>query len=170
MGARIERNRKGEFRLRLPAPERDALRAMPDQLRTLLTEQPDDPSLYRLFPVAYQDDPARDEEYRRLMHDELLEQHLTSLGVMQETVDADRLTEEQAVAWLSAMNDLRLVLGTRLDVSEETYEGDIDQDDPRFPQLAMYSYLGFLEEQLVAALAAALPRGDRLSPGDPDGG
>jgi hypothetical protein len=170
MSARIERNRKGELRLRLPAPERDALRAMPDQLRTLLTEQPDDPSLYRLFPVAYQDDPARDEEYRRLMHDELLEQHLTSLRIMQETVDSDRLTEEQAVAWLSAMNDLRLVLGTRLDVSEETYEGDIDQDDPRFPQLAMYSYLGYLEEQLVEALAAALPRGDRLSPGDPDGG
>jgi hypothetical protein len=73
---RIERNRKGEFRIRLPGPERDALRALPDQLRTMLTEQPDDPSLKRLFPVAYQDDPARDEEYRRLMHDELLEQHL----------------------------------------------------------------------------------------------
>lgn len=159
MSARIERNRKGEFRLRLPKAERDALRAMPDQLRTLLSEQPDDPSLFRLFPSAYQDDPARDEEYRRLMHDELLEQHLTSLRIMQETVDADRLTEEQAASWLSAMNDLRLVLGTRLDVTEDMYEEDIDQEDPRFPSLAMYSYLGFLEEQLVEALAAALPDG-----------
>jgi hypothetical protein len=76
---------------------------------------------------------------------------------MQETVNADRLTEEQAVAWLSAMNDLRLVLGTRLDVTEDTYEEDIDQEDPRFPSLAMYSYLGFLQEQLVEALAGALP-------------
>src|SRR5690242_5644995 len=112
--SRIERNRKGEFRLRLPADERQALRAMPDQLRTLLVESPGDPSLHRLFPTAYQDDSEREEEYRELMRDELLEQHLSSLRIMEETVDADRLTEEQAVAWLSALNDLRLVLGTRL--------------------------------------------------------
>ena len=157
MSGRIERNRKGEFRLRLPAAERDALRSMPDQLRSLLADAPGDRSLYRLFPNAYEDDPERDEEYRRLMHDELLEQHLSSLRIMQESVDADRLTEEQALAWLSALNDLRLVLGTRLDVTEETYEQDIDENDPRFPSLAMYSYLGFLEEQLIQALSSALP-------------
>jgi hypothetical protein len=158
--SRIERNRKGEFRLRLPADERKALRAMPDQLRTLLVESPSDPSLHRLFPTAYQDDPEREEEYRELMRDELLEQHLSSLRVMEETVDADRLTEEQAVAWLSALNDLRLVLGTRLDVTEDTYAEQVDDRDPRFPSLAMYSYLGFLEEQLVEALSRALP--DRM--------
>ena len=157
MSGRIERNRKGEFRLRLPASERQALRAMPDQLRTLLTESPDDPSLHRLFPPAYREDPEREEEYRELMRGELLEQHLSSLRVMEETVDADRLTEEQAVAWLSALNDLRLVLGTRLDVTEDMYREDIDERDPRFPSLAMYSYLGFLEEQLVDALSSALP-------------
>jgi hypothetical protein len=157
VSGRIERTRKGEFRLRLPAAEREALRAMPDQLRTLLVESPDDPTLHRLFPRAYQDDPELEEEYRRLMRDELLEQHLSSLRVMEETVDADRLTEEQAVAWLSALNDLRLVLGTRLDVSEDTYGEEVDERDPRFPALAMYSYLGFLQEQLVEALSSALP-------------
>jgi hypothetical protein len=157
VSGRIERNRRGEFRLRLAAAEREALRAMPDQLRSLLVESPEDPTLHRLFPRAYQDDPEREEEYRGLMRDELLEQHLSALRVMEETVDADRLTEEQAVAWLSALNDLRLVLGTRLDVSEDTYGEEIDERDPRFPSLAMYSYLGFLEEQLVEALASALP-------------
>ena len=157
LSRRIQRTRKGELRLRLPAAERDVLRAVPDQLRTLLTEQPDDPSLYRLFPAAYRDDPEREEEYRGLMHDELLEHHLTSLRVMRETVDADRLTEEQAAAWLSAMNDLRLVLGTRLEVTEENHVEEIDPGDPRAASLAMYSYLGFLEEQLVEALAEALP-------------
>ena len=157
MSGRIERNRKGEFRLRLPTSEREALRAMPDQLRTLLVESPGDDSLRRLFPPAYQEDPDREEEYRELMRDELLEQHLSSLRIMEETVDADRLTEEQAVAWLSALNDLRLVLGTRLDVTEDTYAEEIDEQDPRFPSLAMYSYLGFLEEQLVDALSSALP-------------
>jgi hypothetical protein len=157
MSRRIERTRRGELRLRLPAAERDALRSVPDQLRTLLTDQPDDPSLYRLFPAAYGDDPELEEEYRGLMHDELLEHHLTSLRVMRETVDADRLTEEQAAAWLSAMNDLRLVLGTRLEVTDEDHPEGIDPDDPRAASLAMYSYLGFLEEQLVEALAEALP-------------
>jgi hypothetical protein len=157
VSGRIERNRRGEFRLRLPAAEREALRAMPDQLQSLLVESPDDPTLHRLFPRAYQDDPEREEEYRGLMRDELLEQHLSSLRVMEETVDADRLTEEQAVAWLSALNDLRLVLGTRLDVSEDTYGEEVDERDPRFPALAMYSYLGFLQEQLVQALSSALP-------------
>jgi Domain of unknown function (DUF2017) len=157
VSGRIERSRKGEFRLRLPTGEREALRAMPDQLRTLLVESPDDPTLHRLFPTAYQDDPELDQEYRELMRDELLEQHLSSLRVMEETVDADRLTEEQAVAWLSALNDLRLVLGTRLDVTEDTYAEEVDERDPRFPSLAMYSYLGFLEEQLVVALSSALP-------------
>jgi Domain of unknown function (DUF2017) len=157
VSGRIERTRKGEFRLRLPSNEREALRAMPDQLRTLLSESPGDPTLFRLFPTAYKDDPEHEEEYRRLMHDELLEQHLSSLRVMEETVDADRLTEEQALAWLSALNDLRLALGTRLDVTEDTYAEEVDEHDPRFPSLSMYAYLGFLEEQLVAALASALP-------------
>jgi hypothetical protein len=157
VSGRIERTRKGEFRLRLPAAERDALRAMPDQLRTLLVQSPGDPTLHRLFPTAYQDDPELEEEYRGLMRDDLLEQHLSSLRVMEETVDADRLTEEQAVAWLSALNDLRLVLGTRLDVTEDTYGEEIEERDPRFPSLAMYSYLGYLEEQLVEALSSALP-------------
>jgi Domain of unknown function (DUF2017) len=156
VSGRIDRTRKGEFRLRLPAAEREALRAMPDQLRTLLVEAPGDPTLRRLFPTAYKDDPEREQEYRELMRDELLEQRLSSLRVMEDTVDADRLTEEQAVAWLSALNDLRLVLGTRLDVTEDTYAEEIDERDPRFPSLAMYSYLGFLEEQLVEALASAL--------------
>ena len=61
MSRRIERTRKGELRLRLPAAERDALRSVPDQLRTLLTQQPEDPSLYRLFPAAYGDDPELEE-------------------------------------------------------------------------------------------------------------
>ena len=157
MSGRIERTRKGAFRLRLPSNEREALRVMPDQLRSLLAESPGDPTLFRLFPTAYQDDAEREEEYRQLMHDELLEQHLASLRVLEETVDADRLTEEQAVAWLSALNDLRLVLGTRLEVTEDTYAEEIDERDPRFPSLSMYAYLGFLQEQLVEALSSALP-------------
>ena len=42
------------------------------------------------------------------------------------------------------------MLGTQLDVTEEL--DDIDPDDPRAPGLAVYAYLGWLEEDVVAAL------------------
>ena len=52
---RIERTRTGDIRLRLPRDERALLRSLPAQLRRLLVEAPDDPSLERLFPPAYDD-------------------------------------------------------------------------------------------------------------------
>jgi len=60
-------------------------------------------------------------------------------------------------AWLAALNDLRLVLGTRLDVTEEMYERGVPEDDPRAASFAIYAYLGWLEEQVVDAMAASLP-------------
>ena len=77
---------------------------MPDQLRRLLLEAPGDPTLRRLSsPPPTRTTRSASRSTGRLMRDELLEQHLSSLRVMEETVDADRLTEEQALAWLSAL-------------------------------------------------------------------
>src|ERR671937_127775 len=99
---RIERTRGGDIRLRLPREERDLLRSLPAQLRRLLVEAPDDPSLERLFPPAY-DDAESEQEYRRLMGDELLEGRRRALRVVEQTLDQDRLTKEQAGAWLTAL-------------------------------------------------------------------
>src|SRR5207237_7402084 len=142
---RIARTPRGDFELRIPEGERDILRSLPGQLRELLTN--DDPALERLFPPAYPDDPARNEEYDGMVRAELTAARLTSIDVMEATIDADRLDEDQMVAWLGAINDLRLVLGTRLDVTEEMYEQEMAEDDPRLPGFALYSYLGWLEEQ-----------------------
>jgi hypothetical protein len=147
----VDRTRGGRFRLGLTDEEREVLRALPGQLRELLDT--DDPSLRRLHPPAYQDDPERDAEYRRLVRDDLLRQRLQSLEVMEATIDAGTLDEEQLTAWLGAINDVRLVLGTRLDVTEEMYEEGIPPEDPRAATFALYQYLGWLEEQVVAALA-----------------
>ncbi len=116
----------------------------------------DDPALTRLFPPAYQDDPVRDEEYSRLVHDDLLAGKLSSVGIMEATIDADRVDEEQLTAWLGAINDLRLIMGSRLGVTEEMYERDLARDDPRTPQFALFTYLGWLEEQVVQALASGI--------------
>ncbi len=71
---------------------------------------------------------------------------------MYDTIDARRLDESQLNAWMSAVNDLRLVLGTRLDVSEET-DLVAEADDPDGPLLALYAYLGYLLESIVEAIA-----------------
>lgn len=152
---RIERQRDGTFRLQLPAEERDVLRTLPLQLRDLLAT--DDPSLVRLFPPAYADDRDADDEFGALVRDELRQGRIDALRVAEETVDAEQLDEAQLTAWLNALESLRLVLGTQLDVTEETYTNDLDPSDPSAPALALYGYLSWLQEQAVEALTAGLP-------------
>lgn len=154
-GNRIERDRKGGYRLRLPAEERELLRSLPGQLREVLKAE--DPSLRRLFPPAYTDDTEADDEFRRLMRDELLEGKLAALLVVEQTAGADHLTGEQLDGWLGALESLRLYLGTQLDVTEQTYEEELDPDDPKAPALALYGYLSWLQEQAVEALSSGLP-------------
>lgn len=152
---RIERTRSGEIRLRLPARERELLRALPGQLRELFSDE--DPSLARLFPPAYVDDSDADAEYDRLVRDELVAGKLAALAVVEETAGAERLDEEQLAAWIGALNDLRLVLGTRLGVTEGTYAAALDPRAPNAQELALFGYLTWLQEQAVEVLAGTLP-------------
>lgn len=128
------------------------LRSLPAQVRHLIAT--DDPSVRRLFPPAYAEDPKEEAEYRRLMGDQLLESHQASMRILEETVDADHLDDDQAQAWLGALNDFRLVLGTSLDVTE-TFE-QLPATDPRAPAMATYAYLSMLQDWLVEALAGDL--------------
>jgi hypothetical protein len=155
IGRRIKRSRKGRYRLELSADERTILKQLVTQLEELLGVQSfgvEDPSLRRLFPPAYTDEPEAEEEYRQLMHDDLLESHRAALGTMTTTLDATELDGEQLLGWLSAINNLRLVLGTKLDVQEND-QIEIDPDEPDAPVRAVYFYLSALEEEVVEALA-----------------
>jgi hypothetical protein len=146
----VTRTRDGDYRLRLSAEERDVLRSLPSQLRQLLDN--DDPALMRLFPPAYSEDPEHEVEYRRLMKDELLNRRLESLALVEETVDAERLTEEQLHVWMRVINDLRLVLGTMLDVQEDDDPEEIDPQAPEAPMLGLYWYLSALLQTIIEAL------------------
>ena len=151
----IKRDRKrGGYTLNLPPEERALLRSLPAQFREVL--QTDDPSLRRIFPPAYTDDDDANDEFQRLMREELLEGKLAALAIVEETAAADHLTGEQLEGWLGALESLRLFLGTQLDVSEETYAIELDPDDPSAPALALYSYLSWLQEQAVEALSSSL--------------
>ena len=157
LGRRLRRTRGGQYQLRLSRAERDLLRSLPGQVRELIeSTDPADPSVRRLFPPAYRDEDENEAEadYQNLVHGDLLEHHRQALTVMEETIDADRLDEGQVVSWLSALNELRLVLGTNLDVSDDLEP--VGTSDPRAPGLALYGYLSWLEEQVVEALETTL--------------
>jgi hypothetical protein len=152
---RVSRTHDGAYELNLPAAERALVANLVEQLQELLSATTDDPSVRRLFPTAYNEDPERDREYQQLVRDELLERRLAALATVEATAEAQRVDEEQLSGWLTALNDLRLVLGTRLDVSEDLAE--IEADDPDAPAHAVYDYLGYLVSEVVDALAGGLP-------------
>ncbi|HEX2045190.1 MAG TPA: DUF2017 family protein [Gaiellaceae bacterium] len=153
----VERTPAGEFRLRLSGEERRLLRELPGSLRSLLDDEPRDPSLRRLFPPAYEADEDAEAEYRALVRDELLEGRRAALATLERTAESEVLAEEELHAWLGALNDLRLVLGTRLGVTEETYVEELDPADPRAHELAVYGYLTWLQDELVSAAADVFP-------------
>lgn len=149
---RIKRLRGGRFSIRIPEGERALLKSLPGQVEELMGT--DDPSLTRLFPPAYGGEhEAMEHEYQRFMRDDLEASHRRSLGVLAATADCEELDAEQMGEWMSALNSIRLVLGTRIDISEEMSMAPIDEDDPDAQLLAIYHYLSWLQEQVVEALA-----------------
>ena len=152
---RIERTSTGRYAIRLPDPERELLADLVEQLRDLLLVTTDDPTLRRLFPTAYPDDAGRDQEYQQLVRDELLEKRLAALATVEATADAEDVDEPTLTAWMTALNDLRLVLGTRLDVSEG--DEDLEPSDPEASAHLVYHYLSLLVGEAVDALERDLP-------------
>jgi hypothetical protein len=136
--------------LRLDVHERLLLSDLLDELERLL-DDPDDPELRRLFRPAYSD-RIDDEQYRSLVHDQLVSGRSKALATVRETLAGETLDLEQADQWLRALNDMRLVLGTRWDVTEQLDYGKLDLNEPRGRELAIYGYLSWLQEQLVEAL------------------
>lgn len=152
LGRRIKRSRRGGVELRLPDEEREFLRTLAPDMRELLGT-PDDPAVGRLFPPAYTDDDDHQTAYRLLAGTELMESHLAALDALEAAAGADHLDDEQAHAWMRALNEVRLVLGTRLDVTEEGTERPTSRDDPRLPGFAAYDYLSELQAELIDALS-----------------
>jgi Domain of unknown function (DUF2017) len=148
----MKRAADGSVELQLSREERALLVGLAAELRSQLEGETADPSLRRLFPPAY-DDEGEERAYRELMGGELLDGRREALELLARTAEQKRLSAEEADGWLRALNDLRLVLGTRLDVQEDTLLEELRPDDPRAHGLAVYGYLSWIQEQLVAALS-----------------
>jgi hypothetical protein len=143
--------RQGRYVLKLDERERELLRQLLAELRGLLALGPADSRVRRLYPAAYADDAEKEEEYRRLTLDELTAGRLANVDVVEQTIDAELLSEEQLTAWMQAVNSLRLVLGTMLDITDDDQELAFDPSDPDARTQALYGYLGGLLDEIVDA-------------------
>jgi hypothetical protein len=156
MRDRIRRRGVGSYEVRLRRNEQAVVAELVRQLREQLLQSTDEPHLRRLFPPAYANDPERDAGYQVLTRDEMLEGRLAALDVVDRTLDgAHELDETELTAWMTTLNSLRLVIGTRLDVDEELPE--LDESDPLAPEYAVYEFLGWLLAQVVDTLTSELP-------------
>jgi hypothetical protein len=171
---RVRRDRDG-YGIRLPEAERALLAHLPGQLAISLTEISSDGAvpdgLERLFPHAHPIDRDAESRFVEATREDLVSHHRESLELVARTSSATHLTEDEADAWLSAINTLRLAIGTRLDITEEHRE--VLESDPAYADWICYQYLSYLEGELVEAMMGALPpprpgAGDDL-PEDPWG-
>ena len=126
---------------------------------------PRDPALDRIFPTANREDDQLAAEFRRLTEDGLRARKAanltTAIHALSEVGDQKvSLLPEQALALLVALTDVRLVLGERLglkqdsdlELLEEQVSG-LSEDDPAVYALAVYDFLTWLQETLAHALA-----------------
>ncbi|MFD7322722.1 DUF2017 domain-containing protein [Streptomyces sp. NPDC059875] len=133
------------------------------------SEPPSDPALKRLFPDAYGDEDeelrAAAADFRRYTENDLRARKREDALAVIRSLDALvssgeggailKLTADESRAWLGALNDLRLTIGTRLEVTDEDESGDLyrlPDSDPRKPMVMAYLWLGALQESLVETL------------------
>ena len=119
---------------------------------------PDDPVLARLLPDAYQDDPEAAGEFRKYTESSLREVKKYFAQTLLDTLPPSggrvRLTGDQARDWMRALNDVRLMFGVRLEVTEDFEEqlAALAPDDPKVAAFEVYGWLGAVQESLVRAL------------------
>ncbi|MET9691312.1 DUF2017 domain-containing protein [Streptomyces sp. NPDC006514] len=160
-----------------PEPAEDA-----DPLAALFaegpSEPPSDPALARLFPDAYgapdgagdkgvdpEELAARAAEFRRFTENDLrarkredalaVVRSLDGLTPAGDGVAVLELSGELPLRWLGALNDLRLTIAARLEITEDDESAvlfRLPDEDPRKPMVMAYLWLGGLQETLIETL------------------
>lgn len=112
----------------------------------------DNPAFDRLFPTAYPDDPDKEAGYQVLARSELIDTRVTAIAAVRSTGDADEVDQATLDAWMRVVNDLRLVIGTQLDVSEDQ---DWVPPSEHEQSYVLYQWLSALLQSIVDAQAGA---------------
>ena len=145
----FKKRRNGRYTVNLSEGERQLIEDLALDLRELLTA--DSPMLQRLFPPPYGENEERNQGYSALAGSELVERKFASLDLVTNTISEEDLSEEEVEVWMRSINDIRLVLGTVLDVSEDkTFEAS---DEATQAMHDSYEYLGMLLERIIRSLS-----------------
>ena len=150
----VERTKHG-YRINIDDREREVVGHLLEEMRSLLLGPSDHPALKRVFPAAYHQSQhaEHDAEYQRFMREELVASRLTGIDTVLAALSAKPpLAESQVRALAQALNGVRLVLGTVLDVSEDDDPDELDPDDPLAAEHQLYGFLSWLLEWTVRAL------------------
>jgi hypothetical protein len=142
------------FEVALDEGQRGVLEHLAEEFHELLaSETPSsDASMQRLFPPAYPDDLLENLDFERAMGGDLLAGKLAAHQTLRRTARAGRVDEDELLAWMTAVNDMRLVIGTRIDVQEESTPSDFSDDPEREMSFQLYVFLTWLLEAIVEAL------------------
>jgi Domain of unknown function (DUF2017) len=148
----VKVKRKGPvLRVDLQPSEASLLATLCDDLTELLdADDEEDPAIRRLYPDGYTDDESASAEYRGLVAADLRSERSARIQVIRAQLPGTggrvELDAEAVDRWLRVLNDLRLVLGTRLGVTEE------EELDPQLDSTALYHWLSAVQEMLVMHL------------------
>jgi hypothetical protein len=149
--------RRGHVRIQLESVEAGLLANLFEDLGSALQTLPDDDPVHlRLFPSAYPGDDEAAAEFRSITEDGLRDTRLVRLELCRGELPAAAgeldLDDEAGRRWLTVLNDLRLAIGTRLDISEDD-DPELDPADPDAHTRAIYQWLTALQDSLVHAVA-----------------
>lgn len=169
----------GRYTANFEPQEVDLLADLLDQVRSLLADRraaaptdplaeltgitmghashPEDAVLSRLLPDFHHEDSELSAGLRILREPALLAQKDSAAVRMLDTLPRGGgtvyLDEESARCWSAAINDLRLALGVRLEIEEDTLDNeDLMADTPRAFGLRAYAWLSHVQESLVSAM------------------
>jgi hypothetical protein len=123
---------------------------------------PDDPVLARLLPDAYRDDPAAAGDFRRYTDADLRRRKRDNAHAVRRSLPEGggqlELDRDAVDQWLECLNDMRLALGTVLEVTEELDPYEMSEEDPSYASMQVYGWLGWLQESLLSCVEPRRPR------------
>lgn len=122
-------------------------------------QQPQDPALARLLPAA-STDPDLAQEFRRYTDLSLRQTKRENLTRASMSLSSRLLLDQEgAQSWAAALNDVRLVLGTRLGIEDEQKAQELGQisdasqvESTEDYMALVYNFVSWLQESLMEAL------------------
>jgi len=137
------------YKVDVTEQEKDLISIISAEINSSLLRREGEES--RLFPPAYIDQPEAESEYQAMIHDDLVSAHISALETLNASLAEPEVTENDLVEIMRALNILRLFLGERLNVSEDSEEGP-SETDPSYGAWVLFQIFGQMLSSIIDIL------------------